>query len=77
VAGRPTQRPLQCGQVLELLSDYLDGDLPASDRFAVPLHLSGCPECTRFAGELAATVSALHRLRGVIRWPPGTSSGRS
>jgi len=63
--------------VLELLSDYLDGDLPASDRLTVPLHLSGCPECARFAAELAATVSALHRLRGVSRWPTGTSSGRS
>lgn len=50
---------LSCGQVLERLSDYLDGDLGAERRAAVEEHLRGCDGCARFGGEFRATVSAL------------------
>ena len=50
---------LSCGQVLDRLSDYLDGDLADPDRAAVEMHLRGCDGCARFGGELRATVHAL------------------
>ncbi|MBK9519457.1 MAG: zf-HC2 domain-containing protein [Anaeromyxobacter sp.] len=50
---------LSCSEVLALLSDYLDGDLPAAARGQVEAHLRGCEGCTRFGGEFTTTVRAL------------------
>lgn len=50
---------LSCGDVLALLSDYLDGDLAEAPRRQVEEHLRGCEGCTRFGGEFTATVRAL------------------
>jgi len=50
---------LSCGEVLALLSDYLDGDLAAAARQQVEDHLRGCEGCARFGGEFRVTVRAL------------------
>jgi anti-sigma factor (TIGR02949 family) len=50
---------LSCGDVLARLSEYLDGELSATDRARVETHLRGCDGCARFGGELRATVHAL------------------
>ena len=54
----------RCDEVAEALSDLLDGDLEACAAVRVELHLATCPACARSARQLAATVAALHRLRG-------------
>jgi anti-sigma factor RsiW len=56
--------PATCQRIADMLSEFLDGELGTSDRWEVSLHLEGCAACTRFATELAATIGALHRLRG-------------
>jgi len=53
---------LRCDEVADHLSELLDGELDASARARVVLHLGLCPACARLAAELAATVEALHRL---------------
>lgn len=50
---------LLCSQVLEFLSDYTDGELPADTRAKVEEHLRGCDACTRFGGEFIATIALL------------------
>ena len=50
---------LTCSQVLDRLSDYLDGDVHAELRAKIEEHLRGCEGCARFGGEFAATVQAL------------------
>jgi len=51
-----------CDEVVDRLSDYLDGELePAAGR-AIALHLSRCPACAGSAAELALTIAALRRL---------------
>jgi len=48
-----------CEEVLALLSDYLDGELPADALGSVEAHLSACEGCKKFGGQFKATVAAL------------------
>jgi anti-sigma factor RsiW len=54
---------LTCSLLVELLSDYLEGALPARERDRVREHLAICPECTAYLAQLHATIGALGGLR--------------
>jgi anti-sigma factor RsiW len=54
---------LTCQDVVELLSDYLEGVLPARTRARVRAHLETSPECMAYQGQLRATIGAVGRLR--------------
>jgi anti-sigma factor RsiW len=41
---------------MERLSEYLDGELPASDRAALEAHLESCNDCSALLGELRRVV---------------------
>lgn len=41
---------------MERLSEYLDGELPASDRAALEAHLETCNDCSTLLGELRRVV---------------------
>lgn len=55
---------LYCFEVLDRLSEYLDGELDEVKRREVEAHLSGCDECTRFGGEFGAVVKAVRERLG-------------
>ncbi len=44
---------LDCGQIGELLSGYLDGQLTQGDRQRVELHLEDCAKCRRTYQQMA------------------------
>ena len=50
---------ISCGEVLDQLSAYLDGELGPEERDRIEAHLRGCDGCARFGGEFRATVRAL------------------
>lgn len=50
---------ITCRQVLESLSDYVDGELNVEAREVVEAHLRGCQECLRFGGAIASMVAAI------------------
>jgi anti-sigma factor RsiW len=50
---------LRCSDVMERLSDYVDGELPPDARAQVEEHVRGCDWCERFGGEFASAVRAL------------------
>jgi anti-sigma factor RsiW len=52
----------RCREVVDRLSEFLDGELDRSAAESVALHLEACASCAQFARELAATILALHRL---------------
>jgi anti-sigma factor RsiW len=52
---------MRCGEVLEELSDYLDGELVQARRAQVEDHLHGCDVCERFGGAFTAAIRALHQ----------------
>jgi len=51
-----------CAEVVELVSDYLDGNLPAPEAERVADHLSGCPGCTAYFEQVRATTAGLGRV---------------
>ena len=52
---------LRCSEVLEGLSDYLDGELEATEVERVEGHLLGCANCERFGRNFGSMVVSLRR----------------
>jgi anti-sigma factor RsiW len=52
---------IRCQELVELVTAYLDGVLPAQERERVDLHLAGCDGCTAYMGQLRATIALLRR----------------
>ena len=55
--------PLRCWDARSRVSDYLDGELPVSDRVLVERHLEACPTCPPLYAGLVGTRDALGALR--------------
>jgi anti-sigma factor RsiW len=55
-------RDLVCQQVVELVTDYLEGRLGRSVRRRFEAHLAGCPHCTEYLAQMRATISLTGRL---------------
>ena len=58
-------RPLVCRDLVELVTEYLEGALAPGVHAAVASHLIGCPGCAEYVAQLLATVTGLGDL------PPG------
>ncbi len=59
----PEGSRLTCREVLELLTEYLDGALAPIDRARVVAHLQGCEACARYLEQFATTIEATAALR--------------
>ncbi len=53
---------LVCRQVVELVSDYLEGALPRSERRRFERHLAGCEHCSEYLAQMRATIRLTGRL---------------
>jgi anti-sigma factor RsiW len=58
----PRRRGIVCRQAVELVTDYLEGALSATDRRRFEAHLAECPPCTDYLAEMRATI----RLAGTV-----------
>jgi anti-sigma factor RsiW len=56
---------MTCRQVVQLLTDYLEGALPAADRRRVEEHLAGCDGCTAFLAQLRTSLRVVAGLAAV------------
>jgi anti-sigma factor RsiW len=54
---------LVCQQVVELITDYLEGALSRSQRRRFDAHLAGCEHCTEYLAQMRATIRLTGRLR--------------
>jgi len=54
---------LVCQQMVELITDYLDGALSRSQRRRFEAHLAGCEHCTEYLDQMRATIRLTGRLR--------------
>ena len=47
---------LVCREVVELVTEYLGGTLPAQDRERFDQHLANCPPCTAYLAQMKTTL---------------------
>jgi len=55
---------MKCRDVVELMTDYLEGALSRADRARFEEHISGCDGCRAYLEQLRATRQAAGRLAG-------------
>jgi predicted anti-sigma-YlaC factor YlaD len=55
-------QPLTCQQVVELVSDYLEGALSPEDRERFDAHVRVCDGCTSYVDQMRETI----RLTGML-----------
>jgi anti-sigma factor RsiW len=60
--ARSRQPELVCQQVVELVTDYLEGALADSDRQRFERHLAGCPHCTEYLAQMRETIRLAGRV---------------
>lgn len=54
---------LSCRELVEIVTDYLEGAMSAAERARVERHLRGCPGCTTYVEQMRETVRLTGRLR--------------
>jgi len=57
------RKPLVCRELVELVTDYLEGSLSRRDRARFDAHLAECPHCTEYVAQFRETL----RLTGTLR----------
>jgi anti-sigma factor RsiW len=60
--------PLVCRELVELVSDYLEGALSDVQRTRFEAHIAGCENCTGYVRQMRETLSLMGEL------PPGSLS---
>jgi anti-sigma factor RsiW len=66
--SRRTNNMLTCREMVELVTDYLEGRLADSDRERFEAHVGQCDACVLYIEQMRLTISALGRI------PPETIS---
>jgi anti-sigma factor RsiW len=60
---RRRRRPgLTCRELVELVSDYLEGALPPADHARFETHIAGCDNCASYLRQMRETVALLGAL---------------
>jgi anti-sigma factor RsiW len=53
---------LTCAELVELVTDYLEGRLPERERRRFDEHLTACDGCTAYVEQMRATIAVAGRL---------------
>jgi len=56
------ENELSCQELVELVTDYLEGALPPAECARFEAHLTGCDGCTRYLEQIHLTITALGQL---------------
>ena len=51
------RRALVCQEVVELVTEYLEGALSHADRRRFEAHLAGCPHCSEYLRQMRTVIS--------------------
>ena len=66
--NRRSNRTLTCREMVELVTDYLEGRLGDADRERFEAHIAECDACTLYIEQMRLTIGALGHI------PPETVS---
>jgi anti-sigma factor RsiW len=53
---------MTCRQVVELMTEYLEGNLQARDRARFEEHIAGCDGCRAYLAQIRKTLDVLGRI---------------
>jgi anti-sigma factor (TIGR02949 family) len=53
---------MACRELVEVVTEYFDGELPEEDRRRLEQHLEECPYCVEYLAQMRQTIEALGRL---------------
>lgn len=59
----PGRSNLSCRELVELVTDYLDGAMSPRERARFERHIAGCPHCTAYLQQLRVTLEEVGELR--------------
>ena len=57
--------PFDCQMLVELVTDWLEGELPEATRDELELHVATCAGCIAYVEQMRATQTALERLESI------------
>ena len=64
---------MSCKELVELVTDYLDGALPAHDRARFEEHLAECPWCVEYVAQIERTVALVGATSREVEDDPRTA----
>ncbi len=53
---------LTCKELVEIVTDYLEGKLPPEDQARFEMHLSGCAGCSAYLAQMRQIITLAGRL---------------
>jgi anti-sigma factor RsiW len=53
---------LTCKELVEAITDYLEGTMGGAERRRFDAHLAACPHCVQYLEQMRSTLAALGRL---------------
>ncbi len=56
------RREMSCRELVELVTEYLEGTLSRRDRKRFEAHIAGCPHCTTYLHQMREVIATLGRL---------------
>ena len=57
--------PFDCQMLVELVTDWLEGELPEPTRDELELHVATCAGCIAYVEQMRTTQKALERLESI------------
>ena len=57
--------PFDCQMLVELVTDWLEGELPEPTREELELHVATCAGCVAYVEQMRTTQTALERLESI------------
>ena len=57
------ENEMTCKELVELVTDYLEGTLPEDVRMQLENHLSGCDGCTNYVEQMRQTILLTGKVR--------------
>ena len=54
---------MTCRELVDVITGYIEGTLPAADRARMEAHLEECPSCRTYLQQMRDTIGALGSLR--------------